>query len=326
MQAVAFTQSGPPEVLRVLEVPDPSPGPGQVRIQVKVSGVNFRDIGVRRDGTNEGSRTPQPVVTGIEASGVVESLGAGVTHLRVGQRVATICQGGGYGGLLVVPAAQVVPLPDSIPDQVGGAFATTGFTAWHLLHTMAQVQPGDTVLVHASAGGVGIMLSQLAKRSGVTVLGTVGSDDKMATAKRFGVDQVINYRRDNFAQAVLDLTGGRGVDVVFDAVGAATVVDDTKALKTFGMLVSFGGASGPAQLSANELRPKSLRWAWFGVFNAYGQPDVWARGVANLVPLIASGAVDPYITGVYAREQAPEAHRLLEGRASQGKLALVHPN
>jgi NADPH:quinone reductase len=104
------------------------------------------------------------------------------------------------------------------------------------------------------------------------------------------------------------------------------VVDDTKSLKTFGMLVSFGGASGPAQLSASELRPKSLRWGWFGVFNAYGQPDVWARGVANLVPLIASGAVDPYITGVYAREQAPEAHRLLEGRASQGKLALVHPN
>jgi len=108
MQAVAFTQTGGPEVLRVLEVSDPTPGPGQVRIQVKVSGVNFRDIGVRRDGTNEGSRTPQPVVTGIEAAGVVESLGAGVTHLRVGQRVATICQGGGYGGLLVVPAAQLI--------------------------------------------------------------------------------------------------------------------------------------------------------------------------------------------------------------------------
>jgi NADPH2:quinone reductase len=136
--------------------------------------VNFRDIGVRRDGTNEGSRTPQPVVTGIEACGVVESLGAGVTHLRVGQRVATICQGGGYGGLLVVSAAQVIPLSDSITDQVGGAFAMTGFTAWHLLHTMARVQPGETILVHAAAGGVGIMLSQLAKRSGVTVLGTVG--------------------------------------------------------------------------------------------------------------------------------------------------------
>lgn len=326
MQAVAFTQNGPPEVLRVLEVPDPTPGPGQVRIRVKVSGVNFRDIGVRRDGTNEGSRVPEPVVTGIEASGVVEALGAGVTHLKVGQRVATICQGGGYGGLLVVSAAQVVPLPESINDQVGGSFAMTGFTAWHLLHTMARVQPGDTILVHAAAGGVGIMLSQLAKRSGVTVIGTVGSDDKVATAKRFGADQVINYRRDNFAQAVLDLTGGRGVDTVFDAVGAATVVEDTKALKIFGLLVSFGGASGPGQLGANELRPKSLRWGWFGVFNAWGQPDVWARGVASLVPLIASGAVDPYVTGVYAREQAPEAHRLLEGRQTQGKLALTHPN
>lgn len=326
MQAVAFTQTGPPDVLRVLEVPDPTPGAGQVRIRVHVSGVNFRDVGVRRDGTNEGSRVPQPVVTGIEAAGVVEALGEGVRHLRVGQRVATICQGGGYGGLLVVPAAQVVSLPESINDQVGGSFAMTGFTAWHLLHTQARVEPGDTILVHAAAGGVGIMLSQLAKRSGVTVFGTVGSDDKIATAKRFGADHVINYRRENFAQVVLDMTGGRGVDVVFDAVGATTVVDDTKALKVFGTLVSFGGASGPAQLGINELRPKSLRWAWFGVFNAYSQPDVWARGVANLVPLIASGAVDPYITGVYPYEQAAEAHRKLEGRATQGKQLLVHPH
>src|SRR5262245_18259019 len=168
MQAVAFTQTGGPEVLRVLEVPDPTPGAGQVRILVKVSGVNFRDIGVRRNGTNEGSRIPQPVVTGIEAAGVVESLGAEVTHLRVGQRVATICQGGGYGGFLVVPAAQVVPLPDSISDQVGGAFAMTGFTAWHLLHTMARVQSGDTILVHAAAGGVSIIMSQVRYHSDVT--------------------------------------------------------------------------------------------------------------------------------------------------------------
>ena len=324
MRAVAFTQSGPPEVLRVLEVPDPTPGPGQVRIQVTVSGVNFRDIGVRRDGTNEGSRVPQPVVTGIEAAGVVESLGDGVRHLRLGQRVATICQGGGYGGLLVVPAAQVVPLPESIDDKVGGGFAMTGFTAWHLVHTAARVQPGDTILVHAAAGGVGLMLSQLAKRCGATVLGTVGSDDKLATAKRFGVDHVINYRRDKFADVVLELTGGRGVDVVFDAVGATTCVDDTKALKVFGTLVSFGQASGPPELGRDELRPKSLRWAWFGVFSAYQQSDIWARGVANLLPLIASGAVDPYITATYPWEQAAEAHRRLEGRQTQGKQVLLH--
>src|SRR5919202_5017526 len=158
MRAVAFTQTGEPEVLRVMEVADPAPGPGQVRIRVSVSGVNFRDIGVRRYGRNEGGRVPEPVVTGIEAAGVVESLGAGVTHLQTGQRVATICLGGGYGDLLVVPAAQVVPLPDSISDEVGGTFPMTGFTAWHLLHTMARVQPGDTILVHGDAGGVGIML------------------------------------------------------------------------------------------------------------------------------------------------------------------------
>ncbi|MBI3328822.1 MAG: quinone oxidoreductase [Nitrospinae bacterium] len=324
MRAVAFTQTGDPEVLHVMEVPDPVPGPGQVRIRVSVSGVNFRDVGVRRFGRNEGSRVPQPVVTGIEAAGAVESLGAGVTHLNVGQRVATICQGGGYGDLVVVSAPQVVPLPDTIRDEVAGTFPMTGFTAWHLLHTAAKVQPGDTILVHAAAGGVGIMLVQLAKRCGVTVFGTVGSDDKIDTAKRFGAEHVINYRRENFADAVRSLTGGRGVDAVIDGVGAATCADDVKALRVFGKLVSFGRASGAPQLSADDLQPKSLQWSSFGVFTAWAQPDIWNRGVANLVPLIASGAVDPYITATYPWERAPEAHRRLEARETQGKLALLH--
>jgi NADPH2:quinone reductase len=324
MRAVAFTQIGEPEVLQVMEVPDPVVGPGQVRIRVSVSGVNFRDVGVRRYGRNEGSRVPQPVVTGIEAAGVVESLGPGVTHLKVGQRVATICQGGGYGELLVVPAAQVIPLPDSISDEVGGTFPMTGFTAWHLLHTAAKLQPGETVLVHAAAGGVGVMLLQLAKRCGATVIGTVGSDDKIATAKRFGADHVINYQRDNFAEAVHSLTGGRGVDVVIDGVGAATCADDIKALRAFGRLVSFGRASGPAQLRPDDLQPKSLQWTNFGIFTAWQHLDVWNRGVAGLVPLIASGAVDPYITETYPWQRAAEAHRRLEQRQTQGKLALLH--
>lgn len=324
MRAVAFTQTGDPEVLRVMEVPDPVPGPGQVRIRVSVSGVNFRDIGIRRYGRNEGSRVPQPVVTGIEAAGVVESLGTGVTHLQVGQRVATICQGGGYGDLLVVSAPQVVPLPDSISDDVGGTFPMTGFTAWHLLHTAARVQPGDTILVHAAAGGVGLMLVQIAKRSGVTVFGTVGSDDKIDTAKRFGADHVINYQRENFADAVRSLTGGRGVDTVIDGVGAATCKDDIKALRVFGKLVSFGRASGAPQLAADDLQPKSLQWSNFGVFTAWAQPEVWNRGVANLVPLIANKQVDPHITETYPWERAPEAHRRLENRQTQGKLALLH--
>lgn len=326
MRAVAFTQTGAPDVLRVMDVPDPVVGAGQVRIRVAVSGVNFRDIGVRRHGRNEGSRVPEPVVTGIEAAGVVESFGAGVTHLKAGQRVATICLGGGYGDLLVVPAAQVIPLPDSINDAVAGTFPMTGFTAWHLLHTAAKVQPGETILVHAAAGGVGLMLSQLAKRCGVTVLGTVGSDDKIDTAKRFGADHVINYQRHNFAEAVRELTGGRGVDAIIDGVGAATCKDDVKALRAFGRLVSFGQASGPPQLGMSDLQPKSLQWAYFGIFTAWQQLEVWNRGVANLVPLIASGAVDPHITATYPWAQAPEAHRRLEGRETQGKLALLHTN
>jgi NADPH2:quinone reductase len=326
MQAVAFTQTGEPNVLRVMDVPDPAAGAGQVRIRVSVSGVNFRDVGVRRHGRNEGSRVPEPVVTGIEAAGVVESLGAGVTHLKVGQRVATICLGGGYGDLLVVPAAQVVPLPESISNEVAGTFPMTGFTAWHLLHTAARVQPGETILVHAAAGGVGIMLSQLAKRCGVTVLGTVGADDKIDTARRFGADHVINYQRENFAEAVAALTGGRGVDAVIDGVGAATCKDDTKALRAFGRLVSFGQASGPPQLGMGDLQPKSLHWAYFGIFTAWQQLEVWNRGVANLVPLIANGTVNPYVTETYPWGQAAEAHRRLEGRQTQGKLALLHPN
>ncbi len=324
MRAVAFTQTGGPEVLHILEVPDPAPGPGQIRIRVTVSGVNFRDIGVRKYGRNEGQRVPQPVVTGIEAAGVVESVGDGVRNVHVGQRVATICQGGGYGDLLVVAAAQAIPLPDSMSDQTAGTFTMTGFTAWHLLHTAARVQPGDTILVHAAAGGVGIILSQLAKRAGITVLGTVGSDDKVATAKRFGADHVINYQKEDFAEAARSLTGGRGVDAIFDAVGASTCAGDIKALKVFGKLVSFGQASGPAKVEGGDLQPKSLQWSYFGVFNAYQQLDAWNRGVANLLPLIASGAVDPYVTETYSWERAPEAHQRLENRLTQGKLALLH--
>ncbi len=324
MRAVAFTQTGGPEVLQVMDVPDPTPGPGQLRIRVSVSGVNFRDVGVRKYGRNEGSKVPDPVVTGIEAAGVVDSLGEGVHHLQVGQRVATICLGGGYGDLLVVPAAQTIPLSDAISDDVAGTFGMTGFTAWHLLHTAANIQPGDTALVHAAAGGVGIMLSQIAKRSGVTVIGTVGSDDKVDTAKRFGADHVINYQRDSFADIARELTGGRGVDAIFDAVGASTCKDDVKALRVFGKLISFGRASGPADLNGDDLQPKSLQWSHFGVFTAWQQPDVWDRGVANLVPLIASGAVTPYVTATYPWHQAPEAHTRLENRQTQGKLALVH--
>jgi NADPH:quinone reductase len=150
---------------------------------------------------------------------------------------------------------------------------------------------------------VGTMLLQLAKRAGATVLGTVGSDDKIDTAKRFGADQVINYQRENFADAVRALTGGRGVDVVIDGVGAATCRDDVKALRPFGRLVSFGRASGPAQLTGDDLQPKSLQWSHLGVFTAY-----------------------PHITESYPWDKAPEAHRRLEGRQTQGKLALVHSN
>jgi NADPH2:quinone reductase len=218
----------------------------------------------------------------------------------------------------------VVPLPDSISDEVGGTFTMTGFTAWHLLHTAAKIQPGETALVHAAAGGVGIMLSQLAKRCGVTVIGTVGADDKAATAKRFGADHVINYQRDNFADAARDLTAGRGVDVIFDAVGASTCKDDVKALRPFGRLISFGRASGAAELTGDDLQPKSLQWSHFGVFNAWQHPDIWDRGVANLVPLIANGSIDPYITATYPWSQAAEAHTRLENRQTQGKLALLH--
>ncbi len=237
---------------------------------------------------------------------------------------AAICPGGGYGDLLVIPADRAIALPDAVSDEVAGTFGMTGFTAWHLLHTAAKIQPGDTVLVHAAAGGVGIMLSQLASRCGVTVIGTVGSDEKMATAKQFGADHVVNYQRENFAEAAKALTGGRGVDVIFDAVGASTCTDDVKALRVLGKLVSFGRASGPPQLGMEDLQGKSLQWGYFGIFHAWQLPELWQRGVANLVPLIASGAVNPYVTETYPWDQATEAHRRLENRETQGKLALLH--
>src|SRR5579863_1727901 len=216
MKAIVFEKIGGPEVFKIAEVPKPEVKPGTVLIKVRAAGINFADTLFR-----QGQYMMQPKLPdtpGLEAAGEIEAVGAGVTNLKPGQRVATIGSKT-YAEYALAPASQVIPVPDSISFEQAAAFPIQVLTAWHMLHTAHQTGPGQTVLVHSAAGGVGIVAVQIAKAAGARVIGTVSSDSKAALAKQYGADDVINYESSDFAAETMRLTGGRGADLILDAVG-----------------------------------------------------------------------------------------------------------
>ena len=242
MRAVVVTQPGGPEVLELQDRPTPDPGAGEIRVDVRAAGVNFTDV-YQRTGLYA---VPTPFVLGSEGSGVISAVGADVTDLSVGQRVAWAQAPGSYAEQVIVRAAAAVPVPDELADDVAGGALLQGMTAHYLLNSTYAVQPGDTVVVHAAAGGVGLLLTQLAKAKGARVIATVGASsrghDKAELAREAGADVVLGY--DGFADEVRRLTDGVGVPVVFDSVGATTVDGSLASLRRRGMLVLFGQSSG----------------------------------------------------------------------------------
>src|SRR6266404_6003047 len=220
MKAVAFEKIGGPEVLKIAEVPKPEVKPGMVLIKVRAAGINFADT-LFRQGLYAWQPT-FPDTPGLEAAGVIDAVGEGVTNLKPGQRVAALGSKM-YAEYALAPAAQVIPIPDSISFEEGAAFPVQVLTAWHMLHTAHQTGPEQTVLVHSAAGGVGIVAVQIAKAAGARVIGTVSSDNKIGLVKEHGADEVINYATHDFAEEANRLTGGRGVDLILDAVGATTM-------------------------------------------------------------------------------------------------------
>ncbi|MFE3407003.1 zinc-binding alcohol dehydrogenase family protein [Streptomyces mirabilis] len=325
MRAVEIQEYGGPEVLRVVEAEAPTPGPGQVSIDVAYTGVNFADLKARADGY----RVPAlPFVPGLEASGRVRALGAGVTGLAVGQEVAALTQGGAYADVVVADAVTVFPLPPGVDLRTGATLPTVLPTAYALIHTVGRLQPGETVLVQGAAGGVGTVLGQLASAAGAgAVLGMVSSEAKAEYAREHGYDEVFvtSSTTPSFAKEVREATDGRGVDLALDPVGGETLRASLGSLAPFGRLVSFGNASGaqPWQVGQPDLYPLALSVSGFSILTlAQTSPTELRALTERAFRTVVDGVVSLPVTAEFALADAAEAHRLMGTRTSTGKLLL----
>ena len=322
MKAIRFAKAGGPEVLTLHDFELPPPAPGQVRVRHSAIGVNFIDT-YHRSGLYP---VALPSGLGMEAAGTVEALGENVTGLTPGDRVG-YCTGpiGAYAEANNVPADRVVKLPAAINDEVAAASLLKGMTAQYLLKRTFAVQPGQTVLIHSAAGGVGLIAGQWAKHLGATVIGTVGSDDKIELAKAHGYDQVLNLRMDEWVARVRELTNGEGVPVVYDSVGKDTFAGSLDCLAVRGMLVSFGNSSGavpafePALLSAKG----SLYLTRPTLFHYIRTPRELQETADDLFAVIASGAVKIEINQRFALKDARAAHEALQARKTTGATVLL---
>ena len=320
MLAIQAVRTGGPEVLEAVDLPAPSPGLGQVLVRHQAVGLNFIDT-YHRSGLYP---MKMPAVLGLEAAGVVEALGEGVTRFAVGDRVAYNGTVGAYAQAAVVPADRAVKVPDGVGLETAAAVLLKGMTAEFLVRRCHKVEPGQTVLVHAAAGGVGSILVQWAKALGATVIATVGSDAKAALAREHGADHVILYGEEDVAARVLEITGGQGVTVVYDGVGKDTFEASLKSLGRRGVLATFGNASGPAPAIAPlELAAKSLFLTRPRLFDYIATTAELDESAAALFAVLESGAVKIEVGQTFPLTQARAAHEALEGRRTTGATLLI---
>ena len=321
MRAAIIRAYGGPEAIEVAELPDPEPGPGELLVNVTAAGVNFVDV-YHRTGLYP---LPLPSGIGVEGAGVVEEVGAGVSHVRPGDRVAYNGPVGSYSEARLVPADRLVKLPEGVDDRTAAAALTKGLTVQALVRRTHAVRAGETVLWHAAAGGVGLIATQWLKALGATVIGTVGSDEKAEIARAHGCDHVIVYTREDFPSRVREITGGKGVPVVYDSVGKATFDGSLDCLAPLGLMVSFGNASGPVPPFDIGLLAKkgSLFLTRPTVFTYIARREDLERGAAELFEVVRSGKVKVEIGRTWPLAEAAEAHRALEGRETTGSLVLL---
>ena len=321
-RAIRFHQTGGPEVLQMDDVALPPPGAGEVRIKHTAIGLNYIDT-YHRSGLYP---LPLPSGIGLEAAGVVEEVGQGVTGLKSGDRVAYgTGTPGAYAEARNFPANRLVKLPDSISDETAAGMMLKGMTVRYLLRATYVVKPGDTILMHAAAGGVGLLLTQWAKALGARVIGTVGSAAKIEVAKAHGCDVVINSSTEDVVKRVRDETGGKGVPVVYDGVGQATVMTSLVCLQMRGLLVSFGNASGPVKnFDLGLLAAKGSLYVTRPTLFSYTTTDEDFRQTAqDLVDIVASGKMQVPVNQRYALADAAQAHRDLEARKTTGTTVML---
>jgi len=321
MKAIRLHDYGGPEVLQYEDVEDPTPAAGEVLIEQSVIGVNFADVMMR-----EGKyflKPDLPAIPGLEGTGVVTALGEGVSSVSVGQRVGYVMSLGAYAEQKIQPAENVVPIPEGVSDEFAGATLLRGMTAHYLLKSSYAVSSEDTVLVHSAAGGMGSLLVQWSKHLGATVIGTVSTDEKAAVATRLGCDLVINYSEQDFAKEARAYTDDKGVNVVYDAVGASTYEGNIEALGIRGYLINYGNASGPIPpIDAMQINSKSL------FFNKSSLPhyaltmDERNGRAADYFDLVAQGALSPEVSHIYPLADAAQAQIDIGSRKTTGAVAL----
>ncbi|GBD44107.1 Quinone oxidoreductase 1 [bacterium HR40] len=321
---IVVHEFGGPEVLKYEEYTPPQPGPGEAMVRHRAVGLNYIDVYYRT-----GLYQPPgglPFTPGLEAAGVVEAVGPGVDDLRVGQRVAYGTGPlGAYSDLRTMPADRLVAIPDTIADEVAAAMMLKGMTAQYLLKQTYRVKPGETILVHAAAGGVGLILCQWAKHLGATVIGTVGSRAKADIAKAHGCDHVIVYTEEDFVRRVREITHGQGVPVVYDGVGRATFMGSLDCLQPRGLMVSFGNASGPVEaFNLGILSQKGSLYVTRPTLMTYTATRAQLLEAANdVIDVVSRGIVRIEVNQRFPLREAAEAHRALESRQTTGATVLV---
>jgi NADPH2:quinone reductase len=322
MRAIRVHACGGPDTLRYDEVPVPEPQAGEALVEVAAAGVNFIDVQHR---TGRYKPPALPFTLGSEAAGTVAAVGAGVTEVAVGDRVAYAMVLGAYAEYALVPARRLVKVPAAIDLQVAAAVMLQGLTAHYLTHSTYAIKEGDTALVHAAAGGAGQLITQVARLRGATVYGTVGGEAKAAVARAAGAAATIDYRSQDFEAEIKRLTGGRGVDVVYDSVGKDTFEKSLNCLRPRGMLALFGFSSGPvAPFDPAVLGTKGSLFLTRPGLNQYiATRDELVARANDLFAWLAAGKLDVTVDRIWSLAEAAEAHIALEARRTAGKLLLV---
>jgi NADPH2:quinone reductase len=321
MKAIRIHAPGGPEALTFDDVPEPTPGAGQAAVKLAAAGVNFIDVYFRTGMY----KAPLPLTLGLEGAGVVTAIGAGVTDVKAGDTVAWTGVPGSYAQMNVVPADRLVKLPPGVEPKVGAAAMLQGLTAHYLVRSSYPLKKGDTCLVHAAAGGMGLLLCQMGKMLGATVIGTVSTEGKAALAKGAGAEHVILYSQQDFEPEVKRITGGRGVDVVYDGVGATTFDKSLSCLRPRGYMILFGAASGP--VPPLDLQVLNVRGSLFlqrpSLNHHIAAREELLQRAGEVLGWIEDGKIKLRIEHQFPLAQAAEAHKALEGRKTAGKILLI---
>ncbi|MHA6261295.1 quinone oxidoreductase family protein [Sporosarcina sp. CAU 1771] len=323
MKAIRLDEFGGPDVLKYIEVNKPELGDREVLVEVKAIGVNYADI-ARREGKYL-VPTVLPFIPGYEVAGVIVGVGKEVEQSKVGNRVVALIESSGYAQYAKVEEKALVPVPDNVEFTSAVALPLQGQTAYHILKTMGQLKEGETVLVHAAAGGVGALSVQLAKLFGAgKVIATASTDEKLAHAKRLGADHTVNYTEDGWEKKILEVTDGKGVDVVLEMVGGDIFHKSLECLASFGRLVIFGAASGQSsQFHARQLMKRNQTVSGFFLPEISQDSELYQNSFKELLSFVGNGQLELTIGGTFKLEDAAEVHQSLQTRNTMGKLVLV---